>query len=207
MGFSVYELFIRAIAHAQTLLVKSSFAHFGRKSVFFGPIRLSGLEHVSIGHGVYIGSGCWIQGGADPEQDAGPHHVPLRIGNRVSISGRATISAVRSVSIGDNALIASGVYICDHTHEIRGQKAIRDQGITGISSISIGDGAWIGQNSVIMPGVSIGAGAVIGANSVVNRDVPPRTIAAGTPAKVLRAIDQLGTVVSDIHSPVERHIR
>lgn len=189
MGFALYDIIIRAMARARTTLVRSSFADFGARSVIFAPVRLAGVEHVKVGNGVYIGSGCWIQGGPDPERTADSHHVPLKIGNRVSISGNTTISAVRSVQIGNDVLIASGVFICDHTHQTTGIKAIRDQGITGIAPVSIGAGSWIGQNVVIMPGVSIGEGAVIGANSVVTKDVPSRTIAFGTPASIYRGID------------------
>ena len=50
----------------------------------------------------------------------------------------------------------------------------------------IGNDVWIGQNAVLLPGVHIGDGAIIGANSVVGHDVPPYTIVAGNPARVLR---------------------
>jgi acetyltransferase-like isoleucine patch superfamily enzyme len=53
--------------------------------------------------------------------------------------------------------------------------------------VLIEDGAWLGQNSVIL-GATIGAGAVVAANSVVLEDVPPRTVAAGAPAKVVREL-------------------
>lgn len=53
-------------------------------------------------------------------------------------------------------------------------------------SIAIGDYVWIGAGSVILPGVTIGEGAVIGAGSVVSRDIPPYSIAAGIPAKVIK---------------------
>ena len=50
----------------------------------------------------------------------------------------------------------------------------------------IGNDVWVGQNAVILPGVRIGDGSIIGANSVVGSDVPPYTIVAGNPAKILR---------------------
>jgi len=50
----------------------------------------------------------------------------------------------------------------------------------------IGSDVWIGQNAVILPGVHIGDGAIIGMNSVVGSDVPPYTIAAGNPARIIR---------------------
>lgn len=52
--------------------------------------------------------------------------------------------------------------------------------------IVVGDFAWIGGDSVVLPGVTIGEGAVIGAGSVVTRDVPPYSVAVGNPAKVIK---------------------
>jgi maltose O-acetyltransferase len=54
--------------------------------------------------------------------------------------------------------------------------------------VVIGDNVWIGNRAIILPGVTIGAGAVVGAGSVVTRDVPPFTVVAGNPAKVLKAL-------------------
>ena len=54
--------------------------------------------------------------------------------------------------------------------------------------VTIGDNVWIGGNCVVMPGVHIGEGSVIGAGSVVTRDIPARSVAAGNPCRVIRAI-------------------
>ena len=55
--------------------------------------------------------------------------------------------------------------------------------------IKIGCNVWIGANATILPGVTIGDGAVIAAGAVVSKDVPPRTIAGGVPAKIIKTID------------------
>lgn len=52
--------------------------------------------------------------------------------------------------------------------------------------IIIGNNVWIGMNSVVMPGVQIGDNVIIGANSTVTQDIPPNSIAAGSPCKVLK---------------------
>ncbi len=54
--------------------------------------------------------------------------------------------------------------------------------------IVIEDKVWIGSNAVVLPGVRIGFGAVIGAGSVVSRDIPPMTVAVGTPCRVVRPV-------------------
>jgi acetyltransferase-like isoleucine patch superfamily enzyme len=58
-----------------------------------------------------------------------------------------------------------------------------------VMPVLIRQGAWLGQNVVVCPGVTIGRGAVIGANSVVNRDIPDFCVAAGAPARVLKSIE------------------
>jgi acetyltransferase-like isoleucine patch superfamily enzyme len=58
--------------------------------------------------------------------------------------------------------------------------------------VRIADNVWFGVNCVVTGGVEIGERAVIGANSVVTQDIPPRTIAAGAPAKVLREVEFRG---------------
>ena len=86
--------------------------------------------------------------------------------------------------------IARGVYISDHSHGFSHPNIpVRDQPLDRVAPVVIERGAWLGQNVVVMPGVTIGAGTVIGANSVVTRDIPPRVVAAGTPARVLRELD------------------
>ena len=67
-------------------------------------------------------------------------------------------------------------------------RAVLEQGLDRIAPVTVGDGAWLGQNVFVGPGVSIGAGAVVGANSVVTSDVPARGVAVGAPARVVRRL-------------------
>ncbi len=59
-----------------------------------------------------------------------------------------------------------------------------------VHSIKIGQGCWIGQNVVILPGVTIGEMTIVGANSVVTKDLPSRCIAMGSPARVTKIWDE-----------------
>lgn len=124
----------------------------------------------------------------------------LIIGNRTFIGG-GDISCASRIEIGDDVMIAWGTTIFDHaSHSLRFSQRANDTtdwlrgeknwGVVEMAEVRIGNKAWIGFGSTLLPGVVIGEGAVIGAGSVVTRDVPPWTVAAGNPARVIRALDE-----------------
>ncbi len=67
----------------------------------------------------------------------------------------------------------------------------RYTGETYFAPITIGDNCFIGMHSIIMPGVSVGDNSIVGAGSVVTHDVPPNSVVAGNPAKVIKSVDEL----------------
>ncbi|WP_343219108.1 sugar O-acetyltransferase [Cerasicoccus frondis] len=93
---------------------------------------------------------------------------------------------VCEVHIGKNCMCAPRVQILTATHPL--DPTERNSGLEFGSPITIGDNCWIGAGAIINPGVKIGDAAVIGAGAVVTKDVPSRTVVAGVPAKVIRAI-------------------
>ena len=109
----------------------------------------------------------------------------IRIGEGVFINSGCAFQDQGGVTIGDGALIGHNVVIATLNHGL--DPAKRADLIP--APVVVGAGAWIGSNATILPGVTIGDGAVVAAASVVTRDVPPRTIAVGSPARVVRAID------------------
>jgi lipopolysaccharide O-acetyltransferase len=105
------------------------------------------------------------------------------------------IGALNRISIGNNVLIASRVFITDHNHgSYNGAHqsspytppAIRD---IISNEVKIEDNVWIGEGVCILPGVVIGKGSVIASNSFVTKSIPANSIAAGVPAKVIKKFD------------------
>ena len=86
------------------------------------------------------------------------------------------------ITIEDNVFIGQNVSIRD-TH---GDHFINTPGYKNTKPVEIGDHVWIASDAMIMPGVKIGAGAIVAARSLVTKDVPPCTMVAGVPAKVIR---------------------
>jgi acetyltransferase-like isoleucine patch superfamily enzyme len=101
------------------------------------------------------------------------------------------------VEIGDHCMLANGCFVSDASHRFDDPGApVTWQGFTSKGPTRIGDNVWCGAHVVITSGVRIGERCVIGANSVVTTDIPPFSVAAGAPARVLRTIEYPGAAVA-----------
>lgn len=94
---------------------------------------------------------------------------------------------LQGVHIGDNVMIAANVAIIANMHNFdRTDIPMINQGKVKQNIVKIEDDVWVGRNVIILPGIKIGKGSIIGAGAVVTKDIPAYSIAAGTPAKILR---------------------
>jgi acetyltransferase-like isoleucine patch superfamily enzyme len=191
MNFATaYRLFHDVRDRAFSGAMASSFAGFGARSRLSMPTQLHGVERMTIGSHVYLGPGCWLLTHAA----GGELRIPepggrLEIGDGTSIAGYCVLSAAVKVQIGRRVLFARNIYVADHRHGFDGSDvAVLDMPADDMRPVTIGDGAWLGQNVVVLPGVTIGRHAIIGANSVVRDDVPAHSVAVGAPARVVRTL-------------------
>jgi acetyltransferase-like isoleucine patch superfamily enzyme len=119
-----------------------------------------------------------------------PGAARIRIGGGTFLNIGVMVAALELVEIGEHCMFANGCFISDGSHRFDDpHKPVPWQGFTTKGPTRIGDNVWCGAHAVITSGVTIGERSVIGANSVVTADIPPFSIAAGAPARVLRTIE------------------
>lgn len=110
----------------------------------------------------------------------------LEIGESTFINYGCSIDATKLIRIGPNCNIGTHVIIMDNDfHRIEPE---RRNERPDSAPIIIEENVWLGARVTVLNGVTIGAHSVVGAGSVVTRDIPPRTVAVGMPAKVIREI-------------------
>lgn len=108
----------------------------------------------------------------------------LRIGRRVFINSGCKFQDQGGITIGDDTLVGHNCVIATLNHVMDPDH----RGDMIPAPVRIGSKVWIGANATLLPGVTIGDGAIIAAGAVVTRDVAPRTIVAGVPAKPIKTI-------------------
>jgi len=143
---------------------------------------ITGPVKVYIGDDVRLSGVSSISGGrifAEPQ---------FRVGNRSFIGSGCMFSVAKSITIGDDVLIAGGCSVSDYSaHPLDPEKRIAGMQVDpeDVRPVRIENKAWLGRGATILPGVTIGEGAVVGAAAVVTKDVPPGCICVGNPGKLL----------------------
>ncbi len=128
-----------------------------------------------------MGKDCYIE---PPLRANWGRHTHL--GDCVYANFNLTLVDDTHIYIGSHVMIGPNVTLATAGHPVDPEQRIK---VTQFNvPITIGENAWIGANSVVLPGVTIGANTVIGAGSVVTKDIPPNVVAVGNPCRVLREV-------------------
>jgi maltose O-acetyltransferase len=110
----------------------------------------------------------------------------LEIGERSLVNFGCSLVAMKSVTVGRECHIGPYTMILDNAyHRLEPERRLERP---PSRPIVVEDNVWIGARVFVMPGVRIGRDSAVGAGSVVTRDVPPRTLVAGVPAKPIRRL-------------------
>ena len=153
--------------------------------VSFGTgVQVCGVANTAIGTGSCIGDGAWINTCIRDEK------IRLVLGKCVLIGRRGVINTAGFLEIGDYCTFGPNVYVGDADHDYTHiEVPLLMGGATANRKMVVEENCWFAMNSVISGNLTVGRGSVVGANSVVKRDVPPFSVVAGNPAKVVKMYD------------------
>src|SRR5262249_29912643 len=150
-------------------------------------VRLQGRVCISGGGDVVLGKGVSLAGTVVPIELITYTSGRIEIGSHTFINYGSSIAARASVKIGSYCHLGHYTFVMDNDqHDV-----VRHTELPQSDPVNIEDQVWIGSKAAILPGVRIGSYAVIGAGSIVTKDIPPRCVAAGNPARVLRHLTEL----------------
>ena len=159
-------------------LLAPLYQHRGRHSVIHASVRMDTppYRQFSLGDYSVIESFCCINNAVGD----------VLIGDYTRIGLHNTV--IGPVTIGSHVNLAQGITVTALNHNFEDpNKRIDEQGIS-TTPVTIEDDVWIGANAVVLPGVTIGNHSVVAAGAVVTKDVPPHSLVAGVPAKVIKQI-------------------
>lgn len=152
------------------------------------PFDIRNKSNIDFGIGLTTGVGCRIE--AFPKSK---ENIVLRFGKNIQINDYVHITAMESVTIGNNVLLASKIYISDCSHGSYSGNEMDCHPVTiplerplFSKPVIIEDNVWLGEFVSVLAGVTIGKGTIVGSNSVVAKSLPANVIAVGTPAKPIK---------------------
>jgi acetyltransferase-like isoleucine patch superfamily enzyme len=161
--------------------------HFMRRGAFVRwPVHGNVLQafeegRLEVGEGTLFEPDVWI---------TAPGAARVRIGAGSFLNLGVMVASHELVEIGDHCMFANGCFVSDASHRFDDRNVpVTWQGFTSKGPTRVGDNVWCGTNVVVTTGVTIGERCVIGANSVVTHDLPPYSVAAGSPARVIRTVE------------------
>ncbi len=173
----------RLFRHIEVSKFRKKYCRFCSKS-----LALKGVENIFPSGNLFIGANsrllCWSN-----YESITPHQLllpNLKIGKNFHATRNFTVQCAGSITIGDDVLVASDVFIINYNHGLSPLTQSYLNNSLEVSEVVIGNGVWIGNNVIVLPGVHIGDKSIIGAGSVVTKDIPPYSIAIGNPAKVVK---------------------
>ncbi len=173
-----------------TYSISRKFAHIGSNASFSSNSIIMNPKYMSIGKNFSALVNFRIEArDRSHEQVFSPS---IKIGDNVIFNTDCHIGCIDSIEIGDNVLIASRVFITDHSHGDTTSEDLlvipNNRNLYSKGPVVIEDNVLIGEGVAILSGVTVGRNAIIGANAVVNKNIPANAIAAGSPARVIRII-------------------
>ena len=161
----------------------------GGKNLILGKkIRINTTKYLDIGNNVTLCNNARLL--FIDDYKGGKYEPKVSIGDNVFITYNFTLMAAAPITIHNHVLIASDVMISSENHGMNPEisKSYADTPLDG-KAVEIGEGCWLGEKSMIMPGVVLGKRCIVAAGAVVTKSFPDYCLLAGIPAKCIKKYD------------------
>lgn len=179
------------IHYLESIHIQSKFKRFGDNGLIHHEHHIANPHCISIGDNFYGGYNLRME--AILKYNHQQFDPKIEIGNNVKINNDVHIGCIDKIVIGNNVLMASRIYIADHSHGDTNERSMilppSMRNITSKGPVIVKDNVWIGEGACILSGVTIGYNVIIGANAVVTKDIPDNSIAVGSPARIVKTVD------------------
>ena len=170
--------------------LRGEFKNIGSNALIEFPSNIMNPQCISIGDNFTARAGLKLRAYTSFAEKE--HDPVLIIGNNVHLATDCTINCTHRIEIRDNAAIGAGSKVMDHAHGLPGyedlQTLVMKRILTSKGGVIIRENVMIGAGVVILAGVEIGENSIVGSNAVVTKSIPPNSIAAGIPARVIKTI-------------------
>lgn len=197
--FSILYLLYTYSFHKQLLRIRNFlyscwicnfFFEVGRGTWFEYKINTRGGQHIRIGHECLFYRGTIIDAWDDYHGEK--YNPCIQIGDHCSFGAYTQLTSCNGIKIGNNLLTGAYVIISDNNHGQFSKEELkcdpRERRLHSKGEVVIGNNVWLGDKVAVLSGVHIGDGVVVAANAVVTKDIPPYSLAAGVPAKVIKQL-------------------
>jgi len=176
---------MKIIQKIKSLIIKKKFKVCGNGFYIYSNVTINNHNCISLGSNVGIGKYSYL---LPCVKYKGAEYTPqIKIGNNVWLGIRTSIACIDEVVIGNDVLFAGHVHITDHSHGYdQIDVPIRNQPLISKGKVIIEDQCWLGFSCEILSGVHIGKHSIVAARAVVTKDVPPYSIVAGNPARIIK---------------------
>jgi acetyltransferase-like isoleucine patch superfamily enzyme len=175
---------------AEKEALKKRFKKIGYPFRLGNDFRIINPQYVEIGQN-FDASNRFRLDVIDHYPDVNQTFTPsVKIGDNVIFHTDVHIGCINRIEIGDDCLFASRVFITDHYHGDTSPEMLKiapkNRPLLSKGPVIIKNKVWVGEGVAIMPNVTIGENSIIATNAVVTKDVPPNSVVAGIPAKVIK---------------------
>jgi acetyltransferase-like isoleucine patch superfamily enzyme len=185
------KVMLRILKKSYSSAVTRGLKDIGYGSFVEFPAVVTGAEYISLGKNFFARSRLRIE--AISRYGSHSYTPRIAIGDNVRFESDCHVGCINQIVIGNNVLIASRVFIADHSHGDISADALTlppsRRRVVSKGPIAIEDNVWIGEGAAVMANVTIGKNAIVGANAVVTRSVPSNAVVGGIPARIIRVLE------------------